>query len=334
MFYLCSQIKIMYEHMNKSLYLGLGLLMLTACGEPNSNKQPENEVISTTNNDSSSAPISSKEAKVENNSTVQKSNITKMAAKILLDDERAMRIDYQIDENGNVSGWSTYYRKNGTSFTIPFFGNSYLDNFVGTKFFEVHEYHNNKCCGHHVWAINDSDEFDNGHFILGEKTIGYKTFETQPYNEEANATFETPGTNPSLAKSLFPCPIETAKESFKKAYGIVPTHFLLVDIDHSGSFEAFMKGGTEKEVKVAMLWTKGGAPLFISYDDKGGENTWIGANAPNLITRDSKGVKTYQWKNGEPTMTEFIPANKLEETEIYWRIYRDPAELGEWVDFE
>ncbi|MCQ2194093.1 MAG: hypothetical protein MJZ28_03995 [Paludibacteraceae bacterium] len=317
---------------NSSYYLGLGILMLTACGGANTQEahnEPEEK-----------GAIDHLLAEAEKRSTVESPtealpavDYTSKAAKILLEDGRTMRIDYQIDKEGNISGWSSYYRKNGTSFTIPFFGKTYFDIFIGFQFFELHEYHNYKCCGHHFWSLGDSDQIQNGYFELGEKIIDYKSFEVVEFDKEANASFETPRTNPSLGKALFPCSFDKAKTAFEKNFGCTPTHYLLNDIDRNGTYEAFLKSGEEAS-KIAVLWMKGAEPQFISYDGKGGESTWLGARHSMVITRDEKNVKVFSWKKGVPTLSESVPTSQSEEVELYWRTYHEPYELGVWVKME
>lgn len=248
------------------------------------------------------------------------------AAEVTLEDGTRLRLDYMVDANDKIAGETTYYRSNGKTSKIPFFGNHYFDRFMSQDFVRVYEHYNGKCCGQMLWAVNDDYEIINGSWSLRGKSLAFDNSVTkEPVTE---AAYTRPALDFKLADQLLPCNRQTLKELFAQAYpeSGPANYFMLVDMDNDGIFEVFVQNGFGSAPLTALVWMQDGEPRVMGF----GPKHKVYLHPAVVYVESENGSQIYRWKDGAPCKDP--EKDNDEEIQFFDNYSLGMSDLGEWLN--
>lgn len=246
------------------------------------------------------------------------------ACEVKLDDGTRMRLDYKVDTNDHIAGFTTYYRSNGKTSKIPFFGTHFYDRFVNQDFLNVYEYYNGKCCGHMLWSLSEDNELSSGTWTLRDRKLGFESYEVKSPDTEAEYT--SPSLDFKLADQLLPCDRQTLRDLFAKAYpeSGPANYFMMVDMDSNGVFEIFVCNGFGSAPKTALVWMENGQPQVMGF----GPNHQLMLHFADMFVTSDEGQTLYHWSDGKPVKDTDADADRLQFLADY---SQDLTAMGEWL---
>jgi len=246
------------------------------------------------------------------------------AGEVTLENGTRFRVDYMQTPSKYITGYTTYYRSNGQTSIIPFFGTKYFDKSMGQNYIDVYEHYNGKCCGHMIWSLNDNNELISGSWFIGEKNSSFDTFKV--VDADPDAEFTGPSLDFKVADKLMPCDRETMKKLFAQTYpeSGPANYFMLVDIDSNGSFESLVVNGFADVAKIALVWKEGNEAKIMGF----GKNHNVSVQSSALFVKSDDGKSLYRWADGKPCLaTDTSP----EEMEYFEQNAMDLSASGEWL---
>lgn len=253
-----------------------------------------------------------------------------IAGEIVLAGGTRCRVDIKHRDSSLLYGWTTYYRKNGDSSTIPFFGNAYHDDQMGEDYYELHEYNaKGKCCGHLSLSYNQG-EFVSGKWQLRDRQLTIDSYQPATYNTQVEPVLAAPSTSEELGNKLLPCSREQINDlvhkTLPKHRG--PNYLLLYDVNKDGTFEVVVQTSCDGRTCHSLLWVQDGEPRLLYSGTSYSVTLFL---APYIVLRlaNAEGERSYdiyEWQNGEP---EKVSLPDGEREFIIDNAYM-PEALGEW----
>lgn len=258
------------------------------------------------------------------------SDVQCIAAEFTLDNGMKGRLDMIVTSDSKITGWTTYYRKNGSTSKICFFGTTYNEEFIDNDVVELHEYYNGKCCGHFKYFLTLDGEFSHGSWYLRDRDNSIEQLTKVPFDEANQPVLASPATDATLADQLLPCSRNEIRERLLEEYDELPDdlRFMLYDMNRDGKYEIFLRYPIDQVYSHAVIWMNDKRPELIC----GGSTPMLMSINGNILyvvpqsTNEQVSPYTWTWVGNSPEMHILDE----EESSFLEQSTHDLDQLGDW----